>query len=76
MYILRKHSFYNSILFKFILLPPYPEDEKQFIRGFLIFFRKKRYMLQMFMGLITSYREHLTRMLLLDNGQKQIKHDA
>lgn len=33
-------------------------------------------MLQMFMGLITSYREYLTLLLLLDNGQKQIKYDA
>jgi len=33
-------------------------------------------MLQMFVGLITSYGEHLTHMVLLDNGQKEIKCDA
>lgn len=75
MHILRKHSFYNSILFKFILLPPYLEDENLFI-WFFLFFKKKSYTLQIFMALITSYRERLTCMLLLDNGQKQIKHDA
>lgn len=75
MHFLRKHSFYNSTLFKFILLPPYLEDENLFIWGFF-FFKKKSYTLQIFMAFITSYREHLTCMLLLDNGQKQIKHDA
>lgn len=36
----------------------------------------KKYMLQMFMGLITSYREYLTLLFLLDDGQKEIKNVA
>lgn len=87
MHILRKHSICNSIPFKFILFSPTLRMKNccvfclfvlVLLFGFcLLFFKKekKKYMLQMFVGLITSYREHLIHILLLDNGQKKIKHD-